>query len=107
MLKSNLQNVQKKVWKQEEIRHLLQTDDRMVIRSLLKLYDYQTEEEKAFCHVSEMNGVGFNKFDADVLTRFVVDYYRYGGLTIEQIEISRRKLLKYSKQLTKIANGEI
>lgn len=94
-----------RVWTKDEIKNLIQTNDRMVALSLKQLYNYQTECERATHETSENNGVGFNGVDAPILTSFAVFYMERGYLSPKQIEIARKKLIKYSGQLTKIANA--
>lgn len=93
-----------KIWTEEEIRAKIQESDTMVCRSLLKLYSYQTYEEKEYGAATDRNGMGFNGIDAPILTSFSEFLNKTGFLTEKQIVICRKKLMKYAKQLTKIAN---
>lgn len=103
----NSNNTTVKIWTKEEIKNLIMTNDKMVERSVLKLYDYQTKEEQYDKNTTEENGVGFNSFDASFLTSIAEQLKRKIHLTRKQIEITRKKLIKYSGQLTKIANNKI
>ena len=96
-----------KYWLESEIKNLLETNDDMVKGSLKKLYSYQTKSEQEYADTHILNGVGFNAYDAPVLTSITVWYIEKGFLTQAQIRLARKKLMKYVKQLTKIANGEI
>lgn len=93
-----------RVWTKEEIKNLIQTNDKMVALSLKQLYNYQTEYERTSHETTENNGVGFNGVDAPILTSFTLFYLEKGYLSPKQTEIARKKLIKYSGQLTKIAN---
>lgn len=95
----------KREWTVDEIKKLISTDDRMVCRSLLKLYDLQTDEEQADKESRIRNGAGFNGFDAPLLTSFAQFLNSSGFLTAKQIAVCRRMLMKYAKQLTNIANA--
>ena len=95
-----------KVWKVEEIAHLLQTNDKMVIRSLMKLYGFQTDEEQDLGETTDYNGVGFNGADAPILSSIAENYLKWNRLTPKQLALVRKKMMKYAKQLTKIANGK-
>lgn len=95
----------KKVWTIEEVKHLLEVNDKMVCRSLMKLYEMQTKSEQADGTTQEHNGVGFNGVDAPILTSFANFFQRTGFLTNKQIVVCRKKLMKYSKQLVRIANA--
>lgn len=96
-----------RIWTKDEIKNLILTNDKMVIRSVLKLYEYQTESEKLSYDSNIINGVGFNSFDAPFLTDIVKKIHNNVKLTKNQIFILRKKMLKYSNQLTRIANKEI
>lgn len=95
-----------KVWTVEEIKRLLAINDTMLYRSLLKLYECQTADEKADGQTHEYNGVGFNGVDAPILTSFVEFYKRKGFLSTKQKAIARKKIMKYAKQITKLANPD-
>ena len=96
-----------KVWVKEDIRTLLETNDRAVLKGVVAIYKLQTEDEKAAATTSHENGVGFNGFDAEIMTSFAQQILKRGFLSIKQKTIARKKILKYAGQLTKIANQEI
>lgn len=93
-----------RTWTKEEIKNLLQTNDTMLCRSLKVLYSYQTEDEKYCRDTITRNGMGFNGTDAKFLSSCAEFYIKNGFLTNNQKVIVRKKMLKYSNQLTKIAN---
>ena len=70
-----------------------------------KLYDCQTEEEKAVGNTQEDTGVGFNAYDAPFLSAMIKSLNQYGHLTYGQRDKTKRILQKYSKQLVKMANS--
>lgn len=92
-------------WTKEEIKNLLKTNDTMVVHSLLKLYTYQEAIEKASGETTLSNNVGFNAWDAQVLTKMAQNVIENKTITKAQVNYVRNKILKYSNQLTKIANG--
>lgn len=94
-----------RIWKEEEIKTLILTNDRMVYKSLLKLYECQTADEQEDGSATERNGAGFNGIDAPILTSFAEFLNRAGFLTAKQTALCRKKLVKYTKQLTRIANS--
>lgn len=96
----------KKVWTVEEITKLLQTNDEMLYRSMKKLYQLQTADEKLMKSTHETNGVGFNKIDAEFMTSLCEFLMWRGFLTDKQKLIARKRIMKYAKQLTKIANAQ-
>lgn len=95
-----------KEWTVDEIKSLLETNDTFVIRSLLKLYSYQTEAEQNDDETTEHNGLGFNSYDAKALSGMTKTLMKNLIISKSQVKYARTKLMKYSKQLTKIANGE-
>ena len=96
-----------KIWKKDEIRQGLENNDKWVEKAILAIYRRQTEDEKATENTQHRNGVGFNSADARRLSYYASYIQKKGGLTGEHKDIARKKILKYSGQLTKIANGEL
>ena len=76
----------------------------MLSRSIVKLYEYQTHDEKSLGVATEHNGMGFNSIDAEFLTSLAERIIKGRVLTEKQIEYGRKRMLKYSNQLAKIAN---
>ena len=95
-----------KRWTEEEIYRLIQTNDTVLYRALMQLYKRQTSSEQRTRTTKERNGRGFNAPDANFLTSLSVYYLNHGYLTFNQRIVARRKMAKYTKQLTKIANNE-
>ena len=95
---------QRRVWTEDEIRILVQTNDKVLYGALRKLYACQTDDEKSDGTASHRNGSGFNGIDAGILTSFVKFLDRAGFLTVRQKEIARKKMIKYTRQLTMLAN---
>ena len=94
----------KRTWTEEEIKNLIQSNDKVLYGALRKLYACQTADEKINREANHNNGMGFNGIDAPILTSFCEFLERVGFLTIKQKSIARKKLVKYNKQLTKLAN---
>jgi len=95
-----------RVWTVDEIRDRIQNSDTMVEKSLVKMLEKQTEDEKSSEATRYLNGQGFNAKDArfgTILAKVVVSGKH---LSPKQIECARRILNKYSGQLTRIANNE-
>lgn len=93
-----------KIWTLEEIKNLLQTNDKFVMRSVVKIFEKQTEDEKEHDGTSHNNGIGYNGTDAFIMSRFAKFYIDKGYLSVKQLDIAKKKIQKYAKQLTKIAN---
>jgi hypothetical protein len=95
-----------KVWTKEEIKEKLKSDDNWLIRGLLAIYDRQTEEEQSSHATQVHNGIGFNAYDAEFLTNSAKFYQSKGFLSDRHLRAVRRAMIKYSAQLSRIANGQ-
>lgn len=93
--------VKGRTWTQDDIKELLRNNDRAVIRALLVIYNYQTDSEKASGETKFDNGIGFNGVDAYILTSFAQQVNSRGFLSPKQMNIARKKMLKYSGQILK------
>lgn len=106
LLKNNVEIENKKrVWNKNEIKVLVQTNDKVLYGSLKALYDCQTADEKSCKDTKEHNGKGFNGVDAEFLSSCAEFLIKNGFLTPKQKIIVRRKLIKYNNQITKLANN--
>lgn len=94
-----------KVWTEDEIKYLVQNDDRVLYRALKKLYGEQTADEQACGDTKVYNNAGFNGVDAPILSSMAEFLNKTGFLTPKQKVIVRKKLVKYNKQLTRLANA--
>lgn len=95
----------KKTWTEEEIKNLIQVNDKVLYGALKKLYACQTAEEQNDKETHEQNGKGFNGVDAPILSSFCEFLNKTGFLTQKQKVLARKKLVKYNKQLTVLANA--
>ncbi len=98
---------EKKIWKKEEIKTMLQTNDNAVLRGIVVIYSLQTEDEKKVGETIEHNGVGFSRVDAGFMSSLAKFILNRGYLTDKQLEYGRRKIRKYAGQLAKVANGKL
>lgn len=94
-----------RTWTEDEIRTLVQSNDKVLYGALKKLYACQTAEEQAVGVTNVQNGAGFNGVDAPILTNFAQFLERTGFLTPRQKALARKKLKKYNRQLTALANA--
>lgn len=94
-------------WTEEAVRYYIQTDDKWLYGALKALYKRQTEGEQRTGTTRYRNGVGFNGCDAPFLSSVARFYLEKGYLTYKQKIVTRKKMDKYTKQLTRIANKEI
>lgn len=101
------------VYEKSYICEKLETNDIWLYRGILAIYDRQTQDEKRVKDTIDRNGVGFNAFDADIMSSFAmvlrerVDAGLPMSLSYNQRKIARRVMLKYAGQLVRIANKEI
>ena len=94
-----------RVWSEEEIKNLVQTNDKVLYGALKKLYEQQTADEKQDGQTKNTNGVGFNKPDSQFLSGVAEFLLARGYLTDKQKYVTRKRLVKYNKQLTRLANA--
>lgn len=94
----------KRIWTEEEIKYLIQTNDKVLYGALKRLYSCQTEDEQAIGTTTHYNGAGFNGVDGPFLTSVSKFLIKNGYLTEKQKATTRKLLVKYNKQLTKLSN---
>ncbi len=101
-------------WTVEGIKELLGKSNKAVERAVLCIYERQTADEKAVGETNHQNGVGFNASDAELLTSFAAQINKKvanGGalgncLSPKQLELARKKMPRYARQLAEEANGK-
>lgn len=94
----------KRIWTEAEIKFLIQTNDKVLYGALKNLYNCQTADEQSSSETTHKNGAGFNALDAEFLTSCSQFLLKNGYLTDKQKAVVRKKLVKYNKQLTRLAN---
>lgn len=98
---------EQKKWTKAEIKDLLKTNDRAVVRGIVVIYSLQTEDERLSAFTKESNGVGFSSFDAEFMTSLAQFILQNGHLTARQMTYGRKRIMKYAGQLAKVANGKL
>jgi hypothetical protein len=93
-------------WTREELKELLIKSDHAVCKALVAIWNFQELDEKGGGTSHHQNKVGFTGVDAGICTSLVDFYQKTGFLTPKQMIIARKKALKYTRQLQKIANKE-
>ena len=91
-------------WTEEEVMDLINRNDKVLYGALKYLYNEQTQDEKSTSSTREHNGRGFNAMDAEFLSSLAQQVIKRGTLSEKQKMYARKKLVKYRKQLTKLAN---
>ena len=92
----NLPN--QRAWK-EELQKLLCRSDQAVESALVRIYDLQTPLEKATDMSVQENGYGFNRVDAQYLSKYANMVKMGHHLTKDEVCRVRSRMLKYWKQL--------
>ena len=91
----------------EFIKNKIINDNLWLFRAVLAIYKYQTQDEKRRGFTKHNNCVGFNGPDSIFLSSIARLINSKCTLTEKQIYKTRKKMIKYSCQLAKIANKEI
>ena len=104
------------MYTRKEIEEKIRTNNLWLIRAILAIYDRQTTTEKIEKVSKFENGIGFNKTDSHFfssISRILISIYKTkkptmyfdGCLSSKQLYVCRKRILKYSGQLEKIANS--
>lgn len=97
-MRKNTFNSKKEI--QEAIREQITTVPSQAIKAMLRVYEYQTEDEQKSESTSNLNGVGFTGTDAFIMTSFCKQYERKNRLSEKQVSFIMSKIGKYARQLT-------
>jgi hypothetical protein len=97
--KSNHVMIKGVQWTTEMVKEKILSDDQALKNALLRIYSFQTEDEKRAHHTTHTNGKGFNGTDAEILTSFAKQLENKGWLSPKQIILARKKMVKYSRQI--------
>ena len=93
----------------EKLKCQIKGIDRVAINALIKVYNNQSESEKACGGVIENNGIGFMYTDSKILSSMAEWYLNRGYLSAKQLEIVKNKMVKYARQIIEgsIREGKI
>lgn len=83
----------------EELSDLIDSSDEWAAGALMELFQFQTVDEQSINGTVHDNGVGFNGFDAPILTDMSKFYLERRYLTPKQLIFIRRTVKKYINQL--------
>lgn len=95
-----------KEWKAEIIK-TIESNERALKRAIMIVFDNQTVEEKMYGKSNEENRKGFNKVDAEIMSKIALKIQRGQELNFNDIIIARRKMPKYWKQIMVRAKANI
>jgi len=90
----------------EFVKQKLASDPVWSQQALLRIYDFQTIEEKKSKDTRFHNGVGFTGTDGRILTSMAIQLKKYGRLSPKQMSIVMTKMPKYWGQIVKISDKE-
>lgn len=91
---------------QQYLKTKLGSDPRWAKHALLKIFEFQTAEEKSAEHTRENNGIGFTGVDGEILTSFAKQLERKGYLSPKQMNLLFKKIPKYWKQILSISDED-
>jgi hypothetical protein len=94
-----------KVYNVHEMRMWIEKSNYVLFKAIIVLWRRQTTEEQCKFEACERNGIGFNKYDAPLMTEFASKILTRQGLTPKEIALARMRIRKYIKQLTQFANA--
>ena len=95
-----------KIWSEQVVKNNLILNDTWVIRALIRLYKRQTPDERTTKETFQSNKLGFNKYDSVYLTTMAEKALANKPIINSEMREIRRRVIKYVKQLTQIANYE-
>ncbi len=85
------------------IKQQILASEAWLLRSIVAIFCKQTQSEQTSETTKELNGVGFNGADAEILSSFAKHINNGRKLSEKQIALARRKMVKYARQLDSIA----
>lgn len=94
------------VWTKEMIQDLINTSDAALYRSILKIYENQTDDEQEYFTTRHYNDVGFSGVHAEIMTSYAVFYEKNKYLTKNQKVVARKIMKKYAGQIIKMMRIE-
>ena len=85
------------------IREKVGTNQAWALRALVRIYQDQTEDEKAAGHTRVYNNIGFSGVDSDILSSFARQVEAGRTLSQKQMAIVYKKMPRYARQLMEAA----
>ena len=86
---------------------LMITNEENLKKCILKIYEFQTNEEKKYHIAKEENELGFNKVDAEEMSKIAEKLLRGEELTKCELAKSKNKMLKYWKQIMYVCKDSL
>lgn len=101
-----IQDIPTKKARIEALRKAIAEDERAALHALMKIYSYQTTDEKDGQATRWQNDLGFSAFDAEILSSFAEQFNRKAWLSEKQMALVHKKMVRYAGQLKKILRQE-
>lgn len=86
---------------------LMIINDNNLKKCILKIYEFQTYEEKQGRVTKEENNLGFNKVDAEEMCAIAEKLLKGEELTKSELAKSRNKMLKYWRQIMMVCKQNL
>ena len=90
----------------EQIQERMETNDYFLETALLLLYGEQTDSEQKVGGTQQTNSRGFNKADSSFCSFISEKLHNDEDIKLEYYTELRRRLKKYTKQITKLYNAK-
>lgn len=104
-LDSKWGNLTQSQWK-KELQSLLLVSDKALEKAIVRIWEQQTYTEQTTGQALLEDGVGFNKFDASLMSDFAKQLISGTSLSNKQKGIARKIMPKYWKQLMRISKAQ-
>lgn len=85
--------------KEKVVKKVIECNDRAALGALLVVYNNQTSTEKAFGSSIDHNGIGFNRYDDEVLSKIAKKVKERKTLSKYEIKITKKLIGKYWRQV--------
>lgn len=95
-------NLTQEEWRRE-LQALLLASDKALERAIIRIWEQQTYSEQEAGMAIIADGVGFNKRDAPLMSKYARQLLYTGELTAYQKKKARSIMPKYWKQLMRIS----
>jgi len=81
------------------LKFKVETDNKWALRALMTVYGNQTSTEQSYKETIDLNGIGFNSFDAKILTSIAKQFKSGKRLSKKQLNVVKRAMPKYWQQV--------
>lgn len=88
------------------VKHQLGTNPSWSLKALVRVLDFQTQDEINHEQTEIRNGVGFTGSDGEILTSIAKQYIQRGSLSPKQVALVMKKMPKYWNQIIMISDQE-